>query len=377
MNKQLVVFSNGDAWDARTWSNVPYMFLNAFKRQFPDTPIVTFDMSSVDNHGLLWLVRGAWNALVTPVAGKLFTFNRTKFRHYLLNKKIRRFTKNVAGGEGVFLSFDFSNPAPKTPGYKVCLLCDWTIEYEISEHQHREPTAAERRLIECQREVISGADLVTALFPYSAKLISETCVGSKVTCYGLPSNALCDVRPVLLRSSNRLLFIGNSKYAESLGVVAEGLRAFNLSNPGHEFGLDVIGMEHGPGERSGYVSYHGYLSKSVQEEKALYYALLTSCRALINVSDRWVGASSIIEALALGTPVVVTPNMELEALLGEPDFGLWCDCTAEDVKRCLNELSELTDLQLESMGRSAVVKTSKFTWDNLVIQWAKDAGFGD
>ena len=377
MNKQLVVFSNGDAWDARTWSNVPYMFLNAFKRQFPDIPIVTFDMSSVDNRGLLWLVRGTWNVLATPMVGKLFTFDRTKFRHYLLNKKIRRFTKNVAGGEGVFLSFDFSNPAPKTPGYKVCLLCDWTIEYEISEHQHREPTDAERRLIERQREVISGADLVTALFPYSAKLISETCAGSKVTCYGLPSNALCDVRPVLLRSSNRLLFIGNSKYAESLAVVVEGLENFNLSNPGHEYVLDVIGMEHGPGEWGGYVVYHGYLRKDVEEEKALYYTLLTSCRALINVSDRWVGASSIVEALSLGTPVVVTPNAELEELLGEPEFGLWCGYTAEDVERCLAELSESTELQLESMSRNAVARVSRFTWDNLVFQWAKDVGFID
>ena len=79
----------------------------------------------------------------------------------------------------------------------------------------------------------------------------------------------------------------------------------------------------------------------------------------------------------MGTPVVVTPNTELEELLGEPEFGLWCGYAAEDVERCLAELSESTELQLENMSRNAVARVSRFTWDNLVFQWAKDVGFID
>lgn len=98
MSKQLVVFSNGDPWDASTWANVPYMFLHAFRRQFPDIPIVTFNMNSVDDHGPLWLIHGGWNVLITPLLGKLATFNRTKFRHHVLNKKMLEFEKGLQGG---------------------------------------------------------------------------------------------------------------------------------------------------------------------------------------------------------------------------------------------------------------------------------------
>ena len=376
MSKQLVVFSNGDPWDASTWANVPYMFLHAFRRQFPDIPIVTFNMNSVDDHGPLWLIHGGWNVLITPLLGKLATFNRTKFRHHVLNKKMLEFETGLQGG-GALLSFDFSNMAPKLPGYKTCLLCDWSIEYEITEHQHRDPTPVEKQLIQRQREVICKADLVTSLFPYSARLISETCHGSNVVCYGLPANVPVDIKPVLHRCSDKLLFIGKPAYLDSLNVVVDGLTAYNLANPGHEYSLDVIGMEHGPGEHDERVAYHGYLRKDVQEEKNLYYELLTTCRALINVSDRWVGASSIVEALSLGTPIIVTPNVELEALLGEPDFGIWCDYSSDDVVRCLAELNNLEDQQLDDMSRNAAAKTVEFTWDNLVQRWAKDAGFID
>lgn len=198
-----------------------------------------------------------------------------------------------------------------------------------------------------------------------------------MVCYGLPANVPVDIKPVLHRSSDKLLFIGNAAYLDSLNVVVDGLSAYNLANPGHEYSLDVIGMEHGPGEHDERVAYHGYLRKDVQEEKNLYYELLTTCRALINVSDRWVGASSIVEALSLGTPIIVTPNVELEALLGEPDFGIWCDYSSDDVVRCLAELNNLEDQQLDDMSRNAAAKTVEFTWDNLVQRWAKDAGFID
>lgn len=371
---QLIVFANGDAWDSSTWSNVPYMFLTTFKRLCPDVDIRVFDMGRVDS-GAASLIVKCWNHFVPPVKGNLYTFDRTRFRHWLLNRKMSRFERFIPREGGVLLSFDFSNPAPRLDGYKVALLCDWTIEYAICEHQHRTPTASEQKLIQRQEKAIASADHVTVLFPHSAGLIRDSCPETEVAYYGLPANVVGGLEPNLERfHSRRLVFVGNSSYIESLRVVAEGVTLFNSTHPGDVLYLDVIGMNDGPG-RGGYVTYHGYLRKDNNAERNKYYDLVTNSRALITVSDSWVGASSIVEAMSLGTPVVVTPNLELEAMLGEDNWGYWCDCSAQAVASRLVDLEALSKENFREMCRAAKSAVESLTWENMISRWCEDVGF--
>lgn len=373
-NSHLVVFSNGDAWDASTWSNVPYMFLTTFGRLCPEVDIQVYDMSQIDT-GLVSVLAKCWNRFVAPVKGAFCTFDRTAFRHRILRRKIEGFERAVPRGRGVLLSFDFSNPAPRLDGYVTSLLCDWTIDYAIREHQHREPTSGEQRLIERQKNAISSADLVVSLFPRSADLIRVACPEAKVAYYGLPANIVGGgVNANLNRAnSRRLVFVGNAAYFESLKVVVGGLEDYNSSHPGRELGLDVIGMRDGPGSDT-CVDYHGYLRKDEDRERAQYYELILNARALINVSDDWVGASSIVEAMSLGTPVVVTPNIELEVMLGDEGWGYWCACSPGAVAERLAELDALTDEALRRMCENAASAVEGFTWENLVRHWCLDVG---
>lgn len=255
------------------------------------------------------------------------------------------------------------------------LLCDWTIDYAIREHQHRTPTASEKKLIERQREALSDVNMVVSLFPRSAELIRESSPKAKVCYYGLPANIVDEgARANFERfDSRRLLFIGKPAYLSSLRVVVQGLEAFNSSHPGFELGLDVIGMESGPG--GGSVTYHGFLRKDIDADRDLFYGLIASARALVTVSDSWVGASSIVEAMSLGTPAIVTPNIELKAMIGDPDWGFWCECSSVAVSKRLSDLDALSEEGLRKMCHTAADTVENFTWENLVRNWCAEVGF--
>ena len=374
-NVQLIVFSNGDAWDASTWSNVPYMFLTTFRNLRPNVDIRVFDMSLVDAGFPLSAIAKLWNFLVTPRRGALYTFDRTEFRHRLLRRKMSDFLNQEACGSGVLLSFDFSNPASERDGYKVCMLCDWTIDYVIRKHQHREPTVGEQNLIMRQEKAIAGCDHATVLFPCSAELIRAACPGTEIAYYGLPSHVVGEVEPCFDRfASRRIVFIGKPAYLSSLQVVVEGLARFNATHHGCELRLDVIGMQDGPGDKDN-VTYHGFLRKDNESERITYYGLVRSARALVTVSREWVGASSIVEAMSLGTPVIVSPTIELEAMLNGEGWGFWCDCTASDVEESLSALGVLSEADLGQMCRCAAITVRDFTWEKFVERWCEDVGF--
>lgn len=237
------------------------------------------------------------------------------------------------------------------------------------------PTSCERRLIGRQLSAIRDADVVTALFPCSAEAIEKECPGSCVQWICLPANVPVGVEPCFDRFRRKLLFIGNRAYIPGLKVIASAVREFNALNPSSPFDLDVIGIDsESAGLTDPFVTCHGYLRKDVDGEKDLYYSLLRSAAALVAVSRTWVGASSVVEAMALGTPVIVSPNIELERMIGDMDCGRWCEPTAEGVLASLEYLSEMDDAGYTRMCRSAYEKAREWTWDAFVERWCSSVG---
>lgn len=374
MPVNVVVFCNGDACDASTWSNVPYMFLRSLHRIRPDVNVLAEDIRLEDTSLMFCLISKIWNRAFTPHLGKLCTFDRTSFYRSRIVRRMRK-TMRQAGRAGVALTFDFSNPAPRVDEWEVCLLCDWTIEYEIREHQRREPTRFERKLIARQKEAIAAADCVTVLFPRSAELIGRASGGVRVLYLGLPANLPDGERPNFDRwNSDRLVFIGSSAYREGLRVIADGLLSYNQLHPEKPFYLDVIGMDCDDSISDDHVVFHGYLRKDISGEHDLYYSILKSAKALISVSDTWVGASSIVEALALGTPVIISPNSELREMFDNKDCGIWCGCSAGEVQASLERLDRMSELELEAMCKAAEESVRGYTWDCFVERWCDAVG---
>lgn len=262
---QLLVFTDGNAYDPSTWSNVPYMFVTAFSSQFPDISVHTCDIRV--NNFIIRAISKLYNKIFTPLLGKLCTFNRTNFYSYLVYKKMQKAVDALSSDSAILLSFDFSHLLPKRERKEDCtaLLCDWTIEYEIREHQKRVPTRMEEKLIRRQNKIISEADYVTSIFPFAAKYITEKC---HKPCFYSGKHKNVDKHIKIHANSNRIesnrfLFIGNKAYLPGLKIIVDAIENYNKYNPSRHIWLDVIGMTDEVGDFSRHIVFHGYLNKKI------------------------------------------------------------------------------------------------------------------
>ena len=380
--RQLLVFTEGNALDPSTWSNVPYMFINAFETEFPNIPV---HMCNIRVEGFLGfairVIDKLYNKMITPLLGPMCTFNRTYFYSYLVQRKMKKAIASLLppSSPAVLLSFDFSNlPSCRSKSDCAALLCDWTIEYEIKEHQKRIPTHMEEKLIQRQNVTVSQANHVTSIFPYASKYIEEKC---HKECYysGKHKNIDKHIKTEInynRAKSNRFLFIGNKAYLPGLRIIAEAINEYNAKYlDKNEIYLDVIGMTDGVGDFDGHIVFHGYLNKKKMEEANKYYSLIRDARALITVSDKWVGASSIMEVMSLGTPVIISPNKELEEMFGEEiPFGWWSAPNEESVLNAIEQSMQLQPEELRPMCEAAAAELDGSDWCSLVSRWAKSIG---
>lgn len=374
---QLLVFADGDVYDPSTWSNVPYMFVSAFSSVFPNIPIRTCNIR-IDNSAIR-VIGKIYNKLIPPLLGSLCTFNRTKLYSCLIQHKMQKAIKSLDSTPAILLSFDFSNLPFKRKNKYDCaaLLCDWTIEYEIREHQKRMPTSMEKKLIQRQNATIFKADHVTSIFPYASKYIEDKC---HKKCYysGKHKNIDNHIKPEINFNrvkSNRFLFIGNKAYLPGLRIIAKAIKKYNILYSNNQIYIDVIGMTNGVADFDEHIVFHGYLNKKNSEEAYEYYSLIRNARALITVSDKWVGASSIMEAMSLGTPVIISPNKELKGMFGEEiPFGWWSAPNQENVLRAIEQSMQLRPEELRQMCEAAAAELDGSDWCSLVKRWAKAIG---
>ena len=75
---------------------------------------------------------------------------------------------------------------------------------------------------------------------------------------------------------------------------------------------------------------------------------------------------AVLEALAAGTPALVTPGVALSSLVQQKDFGyvvdLDCDRIVEEIEHCLDRRSEL-----ENLGKQArEFVMQNYTWDSII-----------
>lgn len=80
------------------------------------------------------------------------------------------------------------------------------------------------------------------------------------------------------------------------------------------------------------------------------------------------------EAMSLGTPIIVSQNIDLERMIGDMDCGRWCELTAEGVLAALEYHSDMDDAEYIRMWRSAFEKVREWTWDAFVERWCSSIG---
>ena len=272
-----------------------------------------------------------------------------------MNKAVNKYPKS-----DILLSFDFSHCADGKQ--KKVLLCDWTIEYEIVEHQHRMPTKQEGVNIRRQEEVLGKADHIITLFPNVHDFLKEKYASARYLGNGLNCERYDDSHIEELHfKSNRILFIGRPRYKKALTTLINAVGKYNSSSQ-EKLVIDAIGIPE-QDVTGTCVHCYGFLNKGIKEDSAKYESLMKGALAFVNVNDDWIGAQSLMEAMYYKLPVIINPNRDIYKVYGETiDFGWYCPNDEDALCECLMKLRNLNREEYITMANNAYDKVEDQTW---------------
>jgi len=369
--KEVNVFSDGDSSEMSTWSNIPYFFTKTLVEKGIKVNRIDISPNIIFQRLFNLFV---WRILNKYKKGHFYTYLRTKIHFYDVNRKIKRAVKKYNKADvNIFISFSHSSKQfDKRP---VILFCDWTINYYFSYFLQRQPDILERQSLLRQDREIKNSDLVVSLFPGVAKYMENYYKGSKVLYLGNVVNSELSVSEedlIHIKSiSKDILFIGSKRYFEGANILIECFSFLQKEIPGLR--LHIVGMKEGDFSHiPPNVTCYGYLDKGVDQQRAIYYELLSNARVVVNTTPKWGAFSSTIEAMYFYCPVITTAYNEFVETFGsEITFGYYGD--AEDKQQlCLLLKNIFLDKSYEKMCREAHKAVEGFTWsayiDKLLIR---------
>ena len=366
----ILYFSNGDSNDPSVWSNVPYCFAKALEQE-------GHTLFRVNLAPPRW-ISSLWNQTIYRVLrhfghGHLYSSDRTLLASILRRLSIWKGNKECPNADlSIFTGFDDLNYYSNKPSV---LLCDWTLEYFITQRLKRKPYFLERCFISRQNKVLKRADTVISLFPKCSQIIEQQVPGLKVNYLGgnvlniidkeeLKENEILECK----QHSNVILFIGNIRYLSGAKKLIEAHRILRKSNP--DLQLAIIGMtEDELGIKTDdNIRCYGYLHKNIVDENKTYYHLLRNAKIIVNTNDEWAGFSSMIEAMYYYTPVIVTPYSEFVETFGENiGFGVY-DHIGTIMNLVLNIIHIMQDSDYCNKCKLSHKVTESYTWNHFVEQ---------
>lgn len=372
-HKEIIAYCMGDSTNPKTWSSVPYFFLNTLEDEFKII-VHRINIDLREKSRLLRSINKIFNYMVHKIYGydTLYAFERTRLWIFLVRIYMYRVYKKYNTSD-LLISFDFSSSISDLVNTDTLLFCDWTIEYEIVEHQKRQPFKIERKMIKQQYETIKNSKYVVTIFP-NAKDEIEKKVNRDVFYFGNVINSKkiylnCDW---LTRkyNSNHILFIGREKYKIGLMVLIKAIELYNKKNP-KQIILDVIGMDNVENNKD-WINCYGYLNKDNEAENGIYTNLIRNAKCYVNTNPNWIGASSLIEVLAYGTPCIVSKNADLVRTFGdELDFGYYCQNSEKQVEQCISTILSKDNSDYGCLCRAAISSVKDFSWEGYIKKLMK------
>lgn len=348
--KKVLLFCNGDANLASTWSNIPYLLKNSLEKLNIEVIPVNISINRYVNKLIDIAIR----------ANKVYNHLRTPIHRNLVERKIKKAVNQHKDADFcVFLNFDFINRYNNIPSL---VFSDWTYEIFLKRKNHI-PTKREQKFIIHQNKILTEADIVLPLFSESFEIIQRQLPSSNLV--GINRNVinLLDSRPFDLgeiiekkNKSNNILFIGRENYREGLDQLLAAID--KLDN----VVLNVIGIE---GANTETVKYHGWLKKDNPADNKLYYDLMREARIIVNTTSGWSGYSALIEAMYYGTPLIVFPFVQFTKEFGETiDFGFFSEGETTDLTQKIKSIINADADTYEKMSKSAHEQVKEYTWEN-------------
>jgi glycosyltransferase involved in cell wall biosynthesis len=173
----------------------------------------------------------------------------------------------------------------------------------------------------------------------------------------------------LKENSNKILFIGNTFYlsgaielCKAVGYIKENrnmdIELHFISLIRHDFPYEL---------QADYMSCHGYLDKSIPEDREDYYSLIKNAKIVVNTTPKWAGLTSILESMYFYTPIITNKNDNFKKIFGdEIQFGQYCDNHYIEIAEKIMAIWKLSKDEYSKMCESANFEVKDFTWDKYV-----------
>ncbi len=373
--QEVLAFAPGDARRVSTWSNVPYFFCQALERR----GIRVIPVNIGTDRILQGVYDGAWNYLRRKgITRSTHSYYRSRLHDRIGRTRIAHALRRYPNAHPLFFTFSFGTSDPARP---YTLFCDMTYERRIRYFEGRPPEGRELRTVQRERRHLEGAERIVALFPELAEHLREH-YSERVRYYGNVINMdqqelAIDTRPSL-SGPPEIVFVGRKHYLPGLYALLEALPILNASRAVpvtlHVIGLERREIDHVLPE---HVHLHGYLDKGVPQQRSTYYNILRRSRLFVNPNPQWGAFSASLEAMYLGTPVVLFPYTEFVRTFGTEDrFGHYLEENGPDhlaavMARLLDDHSAWT-----SASDAAHAAVAHFTWDAYVDRFLRDEPAG-
>ena len=368
MIKEIIVYSPGDANDISTWSNVPYFFCRSLEKKG-----VKLDKVNVDVERKIYtLPIRAFIKLKTKIIKKIYGkdtvsgFYRSKYFDNKTLLKMKKGNRKFSNAD-LQVVFDFSHIIKNNK--PIIMICDWTIEYYIEEHLKREPNKFEQRLIKKQSKIMQKADAVISIFPESYRQIKKY-VPNKTYYFGHIVNSLEKYKENQHNQFKyrNILFIGSPKYINGLNVLIKAVAKYNNRVKKNEkLSLNIIGINKTQFDKDLHYEFcniYGYLNKTIETQRKMYYKLLINSRIMVNPTANWNGASALFEGLYLGVPIIASHNLELDALMSNKIFSEFCSSESVfSLEKLLNRVFTETFQSFYKKSVAAHEFANNYTWD--------------
>ena len=377
MNKfEIIVFTNGNSNDIKTWSNVPFLFTSTLERCSSDYNIIVHRCDTrpfVEKFIPAKIILRVIDFGLGLVFGRYCWIETTKTYGKIIKYKMKKEIKKYPNSDCIF-SFSFSDTVPSFKGKKV-LFHDWTIQYAIEEHLQRQPQKFEWKVIERQEKGIKDADYVITFLPNVYEKLSLK-FGDKIKYIGQFINIL---EPFSLDDSiineryetNDIVFIGKAKYKPALIELEKAVLEYNKKHNG-KWKINVIGMKNTT-NKSDFCQFYGYLDKKISYQREEYYSILKKSKIIVNTMDDWFGISSILEGMYYGLPIIVNPNIDTYETFGKNiSFGYYVDSNNSNL--ILNAIDCISNISLDEYRKMSIESrnaVNDYTWENYINKFLK------
>lgn len=398
----IIFFTNGDANNANVWSNVPYCFSKALENK-------GFTVHRIDysvNQTFAAFYDLVFRRFLDSVSFRKLKFpylKTTRFFKFFAERKIKKaILDNPEARLYLFMGFGFYNKWNDIPSL---LFSDWTLEMDIK--KRRKPGIFHQRAIRQEKEAIENSKYVVSMFAEYAEEMKKRY--PKANIHYLGGNVINDLSGLHLREthptppclrredptieeqgklqinssskdiyvdnllvkkekSKKLLFIGRkTTYLEAAKKLIEAYKLLKQEKAYKDYSLDIVGCAASDfSSLPEGVTCYGFLNKSEERDRIIYYDLLLNAKVLINPTPKWGAYSSTIEAMYFYTPVIVSPYETFVNEFGETiDFGLYnenytAEGIAEDIKNVI------FDDKFKSLCENAHNRVEKYTWSSYV-----------